>query len=185
LSNFTYTGLCTANSDRASIEIDFFNDWRLEFYFYKLNNNTFLFNHVVFYYKFTGKLFPDSLHKGAQSEIYDLMFINSTADKSYICQSGIIMDLGNVMLTLRNFRIEPYFDKRPNQPFEHEISCPSDQNQAAELSASNSVWIVTLIIFLAIISIVFILFIAFRIQSNEYDIDSKDQSKDEKIEGLI
>ena len=127
------------------------------------------------------------MHKGAQSEIYDLLFINSTADKSYVCQSGIIMDLGNIVLTLRNLRIEPYFDKKPNQPFENEISCPSDQNQAAELTASNSVWIVTLVIFLCVISIVFILFIAFRIKDDEYsNVETKDvkTSKNED-EGII
>jgi len=161
LSNFTYTGLCTANSERVTLEIDFENDWRLELYFYKINQ-TFLFNHIVLYYKFAGPLFPNSLHKGAQSEIYDFAFINSTIDKSYVCNSGLIIDLGNVLLSMQNIKIDPYFKQKPNKIFESEISCPND-NPMAEAQINNSIWIQVIIIALVLISIVFILFVAFRI----------------------
>jgi len=174
LSNFTYTGLCTANSEKVTLEIDFENDWRLELYFYKINQ-TFLFNHIVLYYKFAGPLFPNSLHKGAQSEIYDFAFINSTIDKSYVCNSGLNIDLGSVLLSMQNIRIDPYFKQKPNKIFESEVSCPND-NPMAEAQINNYSWNLTIIMVLVLIGIFFILFVAFRVS------DSRKTGKKKNLE---
>lgn len=118
------------------IELSFLNDWRLELYFYK-QSTTFLFNHVVLYYKLNGPLFPYSTHNEAQSEVYDDVFINSTLSKSYTCLSGIQIDLGEVVIYLKNLRLEPFFNKRPNLPFDSEILCPGDIKPDEDGNISN------------------------------------------------
>ena len=78
------------------------------------------------YYKLDGPLFPGSIHHGAQSETYDKTFINSSLSKSFRCNSGLRIDLGEIVINLPNFRVEPFFNKRPNLPFDDEIICTGD-----------------------------------------------------------
>ena len=121
------------------IELSFLDNWRLELYFYKLSH-TFLFNHVVLYFKLTGKYWPGSVHNGAQSEIYDHTFINSTIQKAYECKNGLRIDLGEVTLTMKNIRIEPFFNKRPNIEFEDKVTCHQDDEQI-EAENNNNYWL--------------------------------------------
>lgn len=118
------------------------------------------------------------MHKGAQSEIYDLTFINSTLDRSFVCSAGIRIDLGNIVLLLQHLRIEPYFDKKPNPIFEFEATCPSDNPLLDELS--NSHWTVIIVIFTIIVSFVLLTFVFFRLKQSREGKDygivaSKDQ----------
>jgi hypothetical protein len=161
-NTFKYFGACSA--ERNMIEFEFLNDWNLKFYFYKVNNKSFVFNHVVLYYKFAGPLYPYSTHKGAQSEIYDTVFINSSLHHSYTCQSGIRMDLGNVILYLENLKVQPFFNKRANALFDAELVCAGD-HPPPDPSSSYSIWLIILVV--SIILICLILFIVFRVMSDD------------------
>lgn len=162
--NFTFTGLC--RPEKNMIELQFLNEWRLELYFYR-TPETFLFNHVVLYYKLSGSnLFPGAVHAGAQSELYDFTFINSTISKSYKCISGIEIDLSEVKISLRNLTLEPFFNKRPNLPLDPAEECPQDQH-APVYNDSSSMWIlaaIALVLALAIVSCTW--FICYKIRSD-------------------
>ncbi len=155
--NFSYTGYCEPN--RNMIELSFLNDWRLEFYFYK-DASRFLFKHVVLYYKLNPPLFPNAVHDGAQSEVYDFIYINSSLSKSYVCMSGIHIDLGEIKIQLKNLTVEPFFNKRPNQEFDSAEVCANDLPPTPNIFSENF-WIfmfagvvILLIIFSCVIYIV-------------------------------
>ena len=93
--NVSYTGYC--QPEKSVIEVAFLNDWRLELYFNKLAT-TFLFNHVVLYYKLSGMLFPDSMHNGAQAEVYEVAYINSTLHRLFECRAGVRVELGEITM---------------------------------------------------------------------------------------
>lgn len=154
----SYTGFCQKN--RNQIEIVFLNEWRLEFFFSR-TNDTYLFDHVVLYYKLDGALFPDSIHHGAQSEIYDFTFVNSSLFHSYRCNSGVLIDLENIKINLINFKVEAFFDKRPNLPFDEEIVCKADTEPIPTVFKS---WVYIIAGFVAFVVIVctFFLFMIHR-----------------------
>ena len=156
--------------DRNLIEFEFFDDWNLKFYFYKLNNKSFVFNHVVLYYKFSGSLYPNSLHNGAQSEIYDEPFINSSLHQSYSCKSGIRIELGNVLLHMYNIRVQPFFNKRPGLPFDSEVICAADR-PPPETSSSLGFWIFGIIA--STLFVLVVLFIFFRVTSDDKTNENK------------
>jgi hypothetical protein len=135
--NFSFTGQC--QPDGSKIEITFLNDWHLELYFYKESQTSFIFNHVVLYYKINGALFPNSLHQGAQSEVYETAFINSTTLKSYSCQTGLRIDLGEVVILMRDVRVEPHFNRRPNQNFDPNdyVMCEVDKSLPVKNTMRN------------------------------------------------
>jgi hypothetical protein len=137
--NFTYTGFC--QQDRINIEMEFLDDWRLEFFFNK-DESTFLFKHVILYYKLQGPLFPNSLDEGGQSEIYDYPFVNSSLNKTYKCNSGIHIELGDVTLYMKNVIIEPFFDtRRIPHAFDLENVCFGDLEKPADNSIENIILI--------------------------------------------
>ncbi|RNA36895.1 lysosome-associated membrane glyco 2-like isoform X2 [Brachionus plicatilis] len=152
----SYTGFC--QKERNQIEIIFLNEWRLEFYFYR-TNETYLFDHVVLYYKLDGALFPDSIHHGAQSEVYDYTFVNSTLSHSFRCNSGILIDLGEVKIDLVNFKVEAFFDKRPNLPFDEEIVCEADKEPLSQIFQGWLYIFAALIAFLVVISTLYLFMI--------------------------
>lgn len=154
----SYTGFCQKN--RNQIEIVFLNEWRLELYFSRANG-TYLFDHVVLYYKLDGALFPDSIHHGAQSEIYDFIFVNSSLYHSYRCHTGVIIDLENIKINLINFKVEAFFDKRPNLPFDEEIVCKADTEPISTVFKGWLYITAALIAFLVIVS-TFYLFMIHR-----------------------
>ena len=166
--NFTYTGYC--QPDKTMIEIMFLNDWRLELYFYKMPT-TFLFNHVVLYYKLSGQLFPESIHDGAQSEVYDIAYINSSLQKSYSCKHGFRVDLDEVSIYFKNFHIEPHFNNRPNQPFEHEITCEADHFKWS--STDTNAWLISLAVFFCFLILCCFLFIYCKLKTNRNESDNK------------
>lgn len=137
--NFTFTGLC--RPEKNMLELQFLQDWRLELYFYRAPE-TFLFNHVVLYYKLSGadQLFPGAIHAGAQSELYDSTFINSSISRSYRCISGLEIDLSEVKIYVRNLTLEPFFNKRPNLPLDPAIECPQDRHAPTDGDAT-SMWV--------------------------------------------
>lgn len=141
--NFTYTGYCRA--DKSVVELKFLNEWRLELYFNRESTNHFVFKHVVLYYKLTGTRFPNSIHNGAQSEVYESVFVNSTMSKAYQCLSGVEIDLNEVIIHIRNLRIEPFFSKRPNVPFESEVVCSPDLPKFTS-DYSTQLWILGIIV---------------------------------------
>ena len=157
--NFTYFGEC--QPDRNMIEIVFLNEWRLELYFYK-TQETFLFNHVVLYYTLSGPRFPYSIDDGAQSEVYDYVYINSTLSKSYKCLSGITIELGDITILLKNLIIEPFFNKRPNLPFDASNVCPNDSPTPPNQSNEGLLILVILLIIVSIIVFCCGLFICIR-----------------------
>lgn len=146
------------------IEVYFLNDWRLELYFYR-EPTTFLFNHVVLYYKLTGDLFPNSIHNGAQSEIYDSTFINSTLFKSYRCFAGIEVDLSEVKIYLRNLTLEPFFNKRPNLPFDPAEVCPQDNQSPVNDSNRNLIVLIVIATILALLVGCCTWFICYKVTS--------------------
>ena len=127
--NFTYQGLC--QPDRVNIEITFLNNWRLDLFFNK-KDSVFLFNHVILFYKLTGPQFPNSLHEGGQSEVYEYSFVNSSLNQSYECTNGVTIDLGEVTLYMRHMRIEPFFGNRHIARFdtENQVRCERDFKQS-------------------------------------------------------
>jgi hypothetical protein len=66
---------------------------------------------------------------------------------------------------MQNIRIDPYFKQKPNKIFESEVSCPND-NPMAEAQINNSVWVLIIVIALILISVVLILFVAFRVSDS-------------------
>lgn len=166
--NFTYTGYC--QQDKTMIEITFLNDWRLELYFYKMSS-VFIFNHVVLFYKLSGQLFPESIHDGAQSEVYDTTYINSTLQKSYSCKHGIRVDLDEVTIFFRNLRIEPHFNKRPNQPFENELTCEADHYKWS--SSDTNAWLISLGVFFGFLILCCFLFIYCKLKTNQNELNNK------------
>lgn len=161
LNNFKYFGTCSPN--RNLIEFRFLNDWNLKLYFYK-QNQTFIFNHVVLYYKFTDPLYPNANHNGAQAEIYDKTFINTSLTNSFVCKNGLRIDLGAVVLNIRNLRVEPFFSKRESYAFDAEQICPQD-NPPVDSTSTYTIWLTIIIV--GIIVICFILFIVFRVSSGD------------------
>lgn len=152
----SYTGFCQI--DRNQIEIVFLDEWRLEFFFYR-TNETYVFNHVVLYYKLDGPLFPNSIHHGAQSEIYDSTFVNSSLSHSFRCNSGISIDLKEVKIYLINFKLEAFFDKRPNLPFDEEIVCQADMEPVSVVFKGWLYIVAGLVAFLVIVSTFYLLMI--------------------------
>lgn len=161
MNNFKYYGTCS--QDQNLIEFEFLNNWNLKLYLYKVNN-TYLFNHVTLYYKFAEPLFPNSNHNGAQAEIYDKVFINASLSHSFVCKKGIRIDLGNVVLLIQNLRIEPFFNQRDSYEFDKAIICEQD-NPPMDAASMYSIWL-TVFIF-GIIVICFVLFIVFRVSSDD------------------
>lgn len=165
MDNFTYSGYC--QPDRNMIELAFLDDWRLELYFYKANT-TFLFNHVVLYYKLSGPLFPYSIHNGAQSEVYDFVFINSTiTNHSYACNTGIRIDLGEVIIYLKNLRVQPFFDKRPNLPFDPELFCSGDIIPEPAADLSNPTFLIIFAVLVAFVSLCCLLFVCLHLRNSQ------------------
>lgn len=173
-NNFTYTGFC--QKDRINIEITFLQNWRLEFYFYK-EESTFLLKHVILYYKLTGPLFPHSLHEGGQSEVYDYPFVNSTLHKSYKCNEGLQIDLGEVTLHMKHLLIEPFFDnRRTPHHFDAQHVCLGDLEKPPEASWENSIILILLggLLFVIAFSCVFFMYLKFTSKSkSDYNIISK------------
>lgn len=165
--NFTFTGLC--GRDKNMIELQFLMDWRLELYFYRIpeTSETFLFNHVVLYYRLSGSdIFPGAVHAGAQSELYDSTFINSSISKSYRCISGVEIDLSEVKIYLRNLTLEPFFNKRPNLPFDPAEECPGDR-EAPVHNDTSTLWIlIAIAVIIAITVISCTWFICYKIRSD-------------------
>lgn len=121
--------------------MEFLDDWRLEFFFNK-DESIFLFKHVILYYKLQGSLFPNSLDEGGQSEIYDYPFVNSSLNKTYKCNSGIHIELGDVTLHMKNVIIEPFFDtRRIPHSFDSENVCFGDLEKPADNSIENIILI--------------------------------------------
>ncbi len=160
LNHFKYYGSCSP--ERNVIEFDFLNDWNLKLYFYK-RNESFIFNHVVLFYKFDEPLYPHAHHNGAQAEIYDKIYINSSLTSSFACKNGLTINLGNVILHIKNLRVEPFFSRRDSYAFDREVICDLD-NPPEDTSNFWTIWLTALII--AIIVICFIFFIVFRISSD-------------------
>lgn len=161
LNNFKYFGICSPK--RNLIEFQFLNNWNLKFYFYK-NNNSYLFNHVILYYKFEEPLYSSANHNGAMAEIYDKTFINTSLSNSFTCMNGIKLDLGNVVLYIQNLRVQPFFTKQDNYEFGPEIICSQDLPPNEEAS-TFSIWVIILIVI--VILICFVLFVVFRISSDD------------------
>ena len=145
--NFTYAGFC--QQDRVNIEINFLDTWRLEFFFYK-EESIFLFNHIILYYKLNGPLFPNSLHEGGQSEVYDYIFVNSSTAQSYVCDKGVTIELGEVTLYMRHLRIEPYFDNRIGTRFATEFVCAKDLDAHEHNSHESLITIIVIVIIVLI-----------------------------------
>jgi hypothetical protein len=167
--NFTYNGYC--QPDRNMIEIVFLNDWRLELYFYR-EATTFIFNHVFLYYKLNGPRFPYSLHEGAQSEVYDYVYINSTLLQSYTCMTGIRIDLGEVVIHMKELRVEPFFNKRPNAGFDSEIKCIGDERLIVRNNINNAWSILLAVVFFSLIFCCCVLFIVLKAR-NDRNSDKK------------
>jgi hypothetical protein len=148
-------------------ELILLDDWRLEMYFIKVNRS-FIFNNVVFYYKLSGELFPYSTHKGAQSEIYNEILFNSSLAHSYVCLSGIKINMGDIIIHMNNLRLQPFFNKRPNAPFDAEIAC---KNDIIKSTTTNSLDYILIIIgiFLVIFIVSCTLFIVSRCFKNHRD----------------
>ena len=123
-----------------------------------------MFNHITLYYKFSEPFFPNSNHNGAQAEIYDTIFINSSLSNSFVCEKGIRVDLGKVILYIKNLRVEPFFNKRESYEFDQETHCSQD-NPSVDSTNVYSIWLTIMVI--GIIVICFILFIVFRISSDD------------------
>ena len=166
--NFTFTGLC--RPEKNMIELQFLMDWRLELYFYR-TPETFLFNHVVLYYRLSGSdLFPGASHAGAQSELYDSTFINSTISRSFKCISGIEIDLSEVKIYMRNLTLEPFFNKRPNLPLDPAEECAGDR-QAPVQNDMSGFWILfSVFVILAITIASCTWFICYKIRSDYFAI---------------
>jgi hypothetical protein len=98
------------------VEFQFLDDWRLELYF-KKENQTYSLNHVTLYYDFNHEIFPNSIEHGSHSEVYNENFINATINKSFKCDSGVLIDLQDVKLNLTNLHVQPFFYKPPNFPY--------------------------------------------------------------------
>lgn len=147
-NNFTFNGYCS--EDRNSFELYFLNDWRLEFYFYK-SNTSYFFNHIVLYYSFNGPLFPNSIHKGAQSEVYDHTFANATLQTSIQCESGYKIDMGEVIIRLSDVHMQAFFNKRPNLPFDNATVCPNDNPPDVLNNTNIMIPIVVFSVFVALI----------------------------------
>lgn len=168
LDNFKYFGTC--GTERNLIEFEFLNDWNLKLYFYK-SNNSYIFNHVVLYYKFIEPLYPHANHNGAQAEIYNRIFINTSLTNSFVCKNGIRIDLGNVILYLQNLQVEPFFDKRDSYAFDRAVVCSQDK-PPVDSTSMRTIWLTILIV--GIIVVCFILFIVFRVSSDD---TAKNQNK--------
>ena len=203
LSNFTYSAYCSL--ERSVIELHFANDWHLEFYFYK-SKATFLFNHVVLFYKFAGPLFPRSAHNGAQSEVYDFAFINSSLTRPYVCITGVSMRLGDVTLVMRNLRVEPFFlsglNRRPaasggagsgsqQQPslgpaqpmvFDSEVLCANDMRLLmAESADAVPTWIIALSVVAAVLfAVVCLVFVVLRVVSEDAEEQRQERRQNKK-----
>lgn len=160
LNQFKYYGSCSP--ERNVIEFEFLTDWNLKLFFYHVNNS-FVFNHVVLYYKFTEPLYPHAHHNGAQAELYDKIFINASEKNSFACNSGLRVDLGNVVLYIQNLRVQSFFTRRETYEFDKEITCVQD-NPEDDRANYYTIWLTVLIV--GIIVICFILFIVFRISSD-------------------
>jgi hypothetical protein len=131
--------------------MEFLDNWRLEFFFYK-EESIFLFKHVILYYKLLGPLFPNSLDEGGQSEIYDYPFVNSSLNKTFKCNAGIHIELGEVTLNMKHVIIEPFFDTRlSTHTFASENVCIGDLEKPADNSLEN---LILLIIFVSLILII-------------------------------
>ncbi|CAF0896941.1 unnamed protein product, partial [Brachionus calyciflorus] len=149
-NDIIHTGTC--QKERNQIQFMFLDNWRLEFYFYK-TNDSYLFNHVVLYYQLDSVLFPNSTTHGARSEVYDNIYINSSLSKSYRCYSGLKIDLGDgeIIINLFNFKIEAFFNKRPNLPFDEEVLCPNDIVPQPSVLDSVKWWLYVVAIFSGIL----------------------------------
>jgi large-conductance mechanosensitive channel len=129
-------------------------------YFIKVNRS-FIFNNIVFYYKLSGDLFPYSTHKGAQSEIYNEILFNSSLAHSYVCLSGIKINMGDIIIHMKNLRLQPFFNKRPNLPFDAEIACENDRIKPASSNSLNYIFF-SIAILLSVFIISCTLFIIIR-----------------------
>lgn len=78
------------------------------------------------YYQFTGDLFPNAIHFGAHSEIFDYSFFNSSIGTSFTCNSGIFIDLDDVKINMTQIQVQPFFYKPPYFPYDQEIKCSAD-----------------------------------------------------------
>jgi hypothetical protein len=165
------------------IEINFLNDWRLELYFYR-ESTTFIFNHVFLYYKISGARFPYSMHEGAQSEVYDVVYINSTLLQSYTCMTGIRIDLGEVVIYMKELRVEPFFNKRPNSAFDTEVKCLGDEKLIIRNNINNVWSIIMAVIFFGLIVCCCGLFIYLKAR-NDQNSDKKGPYKSVKPPGQI
>ena len=145
--------------------MNFLDEWRLDFYFYK-DESTFLFKHVILYYKLQGTLFPNSFHEGGQSEVYDFAFINSTLSKSYKCNAGIHIELGEVSLYMKHVIIEPFFNARRNPHiFEVENVCIGDLENPANFSLESWILSIVLGLFVAVIICSCLVFMCLKFKS--------------------
>lgn len=127
--DFTFTGSCLDLINM--VEFQFLDDWRLELYF-KKENQTYSLNHVTLYYDFNHEIFPNSIEHGSHSEVYNEDFINATVNKSFKCDSGVLIDLHDVKLNLTNLHVQPFFYKPPNFPYSTEEICIGDKPSSGD-----------------------------------------------------
>ena len=160
------------------LEISFLKSWRLGLFFYKVNS-TFLFNHGFLYYNLSETLSSASVvHSGAQAEVYDELFINSSLSHAFTCNSGIKIEFGDVTVHIKNLRLQPFFNRRPNANFDSEIVCTNDDPNI-NVSGSISIWFFVFIISISLVILCCISFVIIRVQRD--DSSNSASSRSEKL----
>jgi hypothetical protein len=115
-------------------------------------------------------LFPGSLHQGAQAEVYDRNFVSSNIGSSYRCQSGILVDLGEVVISIENLWLQAFFDKPPMHPFDEENVCTADKQALSALEPIIDIRIPIIIIsfFAFFVIICCIAFVIIKLKKQDY-----------------
>ena len=134
----------------------------------------FLFNHGYLYYNLSEPFFSNSVHSGAQAEVYDEIFINSSLSRAYTCTSGIKIEFGDVVVFIQNLKLQPFFNKKPNLSFDTELVCPEDDPNS-DISGTNSIWIIVFFISILMVLLCCILFVIIRVQRDEGSINKKEK----------